>query len=293
MTIGAGITVKLPGGVWSGDCRVQTAEMRELTGLDEEWLQGAGGTPLGERVTEMLSRCLLYLGDKPATVEQVRGLSIGDRESLLLQLRRLTLGERIDCMLRCPDEACGERIDIDLRVSDLLLPSYDDFPAWHEETLKIANSAFNVRFRLPTGADQEAVAALAFVQPEAAAAWLLSRCVDRLVDSEGQNVREEPPPDVVGAVGARMVALDPQAELSLNLVCPACERPIEVLFDTGAYFFAELSNAAPRLSEEIHILAWYYHWSEPEILDLTRCKRRRYVKLISDTLSRATAGVPA
>jgi hypothetical protein len=35
------------------------------------------------------------------------------------------------------------------------------------------------------------------------------------------------------------------------------------------------------LYEEVHVLAMHYHWSESEILALTRSKRQRYLALLA------------
>ncbi|MGH7620647.1 MAG: hypothetical protein ACREPM_25830 [Gemmatimonadaceae bacterium] len=45
-----------------------------------------------------------------------------------------------------------------------------------------------------------------------------------------------------------------------------------------------------RLIEEVHVLALHYHWSESDILRLTRAKRQRYLALLERALSRDAAG---
>jgi hypothetical protein len=39
------------------------------------------------------------------------------------------------------------------------------------------------------------------------------------------------------------------------------------------------------LDREVHLLAWYYHWGESEILGMSGRRRRRYLALIADSLS--------
>jgi hypothetical protein len=41
-----------------------------------------------------------------------------------------------------------------------------------------------------------------------------------------------------------------------------------------------------RLYEEVHRLAWHYHWAEREILAMTHSKRRRYLALLRRELER-------
>jgi hypothetical protein len=40
------------------------------------------------------------------------------------------------------------------------------------------------------------------------------------------------------------------------------------------------------LYREVHLLAFYYHWTESEILSLTRSKRQRYLALLAGHLER-------
>ena len=106
----------------------------------------------------------------------------------------------------------------------------------------------------------------------AAARALLARCVAPVVGGRGA-VGAAALTTSPRAVAARMAELDPQAEIRLDFDCAACGRPVDVLFDTAAFFFAEVAATADRLYDEVHAIAWYYHWSEAEILGLPRAKR--------------------
>src|SRR5262249_51422568 len=148
--------------------------------------------------------------------ETARSLTVGDREALLLHLRRRTLGERLQCVLRCPAPDCGEKMDLELPVGDMLLPPYADSRPWHETTVGENGASYAVRFRLPTGADQEAAAVLARRDPGAAAEQLLHRCVERVAPAgEPDAAMEAWPSAVAEQIPAQMAALDPQAELEL------------------------------------------------------------------------------
>jgi len=41
------------------------------------------------------------------------------------------------------------------------------------------------------------------------------------------------------------------------------------------------------LLEEVHYLAFHYHWSEKDILSMTRSKRRRYLAILAEKLERS------
>jgi hypothetical protein len=293
----AGLRAPLPRGVIDGG-RIGDAEIRPLTGRDEEFLaagSAAGRAGLGSMaatVTELLARCVVSLGaavERPSE-EALRSLSIGDREALLLHVRRATLGDRIDCVATCPDPSCGERLDLTLSVEGLLVEP-DPAPLdWYEELFAASSGdGVSVRFRLPTGADQEETAELAATDPVAAGRALLARCLAASPASRAAGA--ELPDDLASALGARMADLDPQAEIRLAFDCAVCGGAVDVLFDTASFFIAELATTIDRLYDEVHAIAWHYHWPEAEILDLPRSKRRRYLDLIAASLGTRARGV--
>src|SRR6185436_12025709 len=106
------------------------------------------------------------------------------------------------CVLRCPAPGCGEKMDLDLQVGDLLVPPAAGAQEWHEAVF----DGCRVRFRLPTGADQEDAAALACTDLDAAVGLLLRRCVEGPVDRV-----------VAERLSDLLCELDPQAELTLEL----------------------------------------------------------------------------
>jgi hypothetical protein len=280
------IAITLSGGLWLGGLCHREAHMRALTGADEAFLLETSAALLpAQRATALLTRCLTRLGPLcPVTAEAARALTMGDREALLLHLRHLTLGDRLQCVLRCPHPDCGEKMDLELKVSDLLRPSYPDIQQSYETTVGENGSAYRVRFRLPTGADQEAAAGLAHTDPPAAADLLLRHCVEQVIPADDRPV-EELPPAVASQLPATLAELDPQAELMLNLTCPICGHAFSTLFDTAAYFFQELASRANYLYREVHLLAFHYHWSETEIMAMTSRKRRLYLDLLAEALT--------
>jgi hypothetical protein len=167
-------------------------------------------------------------------------------------------------------------MDLDLRVSGVLLPAYTDAQASYATTC----GDYEVRFRLPNGADQEAAARAGGV--EAGAATLLERCVQE-VHARGRRVRRLPE-RVAAELPARLAELDPQAEVVVKLACPECGAEASALLDAATVLFRELTATSDRLFREVHTIATHYHWSEREILDLDLHRRRRYLELIADTV---------
>jgi hypothetical protein len=282
------VEVTLPCGIMLGGIWHRTAWLRALSGQDEAFLsEEARSLVPASRTTALLTRCMTRLGPlSSVSKETVQALAVGDREALLLHLRRLTLGERMECVLSCANPDCGEKMDLDLKVSDLLLPPYSHAREWYEKTMTENGNAYRVRFRLPNGADLEAAAPLAFGDAKAAANLVLQRCVEEVNVDGGTTLSTSALPQaVVWNLPQAMADLDPQAEIHLDLTCPACGAAFGVLFDTADYLFRELSAERMALYREVHLLAFYYHWSESEIMAMTRGKRRLYLSLLADALS--------
>ncbi|QQO57347.1 MAG: hypothetical protein N838_32360 [Thiohalocapsa sp. PB-PSB1] len=280
----AAVEVNLPNGLWLDDQCQQVAGLNPLSGYDEAHLLALQGRVSPARWTsELLARCVTHIGTlQPVSLEAVQSLSVGDREALLLHVRRLAFGEALSCILDCP--ACGKKLNIDVQISQLLLPQTQNPAYWYRARLPQSNA--QATFRLPTGADQEAIADLAAQDPSAAVDMLMNACLHSLTD--GDMPLEIWPEDVVGDLAKLIAEHDPQAELILNTACPECGHRFDVLLDVGTYFAEEINHRLPYLYREVHLMAWHYHWSEAEILSMTRSHRKIYLDLLDETLREAT-----
>jgi hypothetical protein len=178
-------------------------------------------------------------------------------------------------------------MDLELRVSDLLVPPYEKPKPIYETTIEDNGAAVHVYFRLPTGADQEAAAALMPAEAEAVE-LVLQRCV-REITVEGETRDMSPDRSLPDAVGERLPTLlselDPQAELLFEVSCPICSHTFSALLDAAAYFLEEIRGRSAHLYREVHLLALYYHWSEAEIMGMSVAKRQRYLRLLEEVLA--------
>lgn len=285
------IATIIPSGYRANGGHWREAHVRALTGEHHLFLtEECGGLLPAQWVTEALTRCVTRLGsDEPVSREAIRSLTVGDREALLLHLRRLTSGDRLRCLLTCPAPECQEKLEVDADVADLLLPSYGEIVQEHELTLRQEDGASSVvRFRLPTGADQEAAAVVARTDVAAAADLLLRRCVWSATSADGNPVDELP--DSLGEyLSDRMAELDPQAEITLRLTCPVCDAAFSVIFDTASYLIQELEAGMRHLYREVHLLAYHYHWSAAEILGMSIGKRQQFLRLLEEELTQGAA----
>lgn len=261
--------VELPGGlVLDGNRCLRKAALRPLSGREEEWLAESRNLPNAAKVTRLLNSCLVSLDDSPVTGETVRSLLVGDREYLILRLREVTLGDEVNAVLHCP--ACTQPMDVNFRISETPVDERRQTAAVYSLTL----GNRGVHFKLPSGGDQEAVLALETV---AAVNELLRRCV---LDDGGRQLSDDEQATVI----AEMERLAPRVELELDAVCPECGHAFVAPFDTTAFFFEEMRASRDQLLREVHAIAFYYHWSENDILSLGRSRRRMYLELLTEAL---------
>lgn len=269
------ITVALPGGYFdTAGKRQHQIWMRPWQMADAEALAALEGVCPARLASAILGRCSSLDGAQAAGSDAARALSVGDREALLLHLRRLTLGNEVSAVISCP--SCGEKMDLDLRLSDLLLPAYDAAQQVHLREVVAGEACYAVRFRLPTGADQEAVAECAQRDLAGAIVQLVERCVESINGEPASSL----PAAVLAELPDAMAALDPQADLMLTAKCVVCDAAFETLFDAITMVAREIERTRRELYRDVHLLASHYHWSEADILALSDRKRRLYLELI-------------
>ncbi len=264
------LACELPGGLLDADGAREThAELRPLTGAEEDWLAANPEISNASAVTHLLSTCLVRLGKCIVDSDLVQRLLVGDRDFLMLRLRRLTLGDQFRAVLHCP--ACSAKMDVDFDANDVPVERRPQTSA----TYVIERRGRPIRFRLPVGGDQEA--ATKGLESIEATETLFKRC---LLDEGGAALSKEDR----AAVIEEMDRVAPQVELELSATCPECSHGFVVPFDTTAFFLQEMRISGKRLMREAHLLAFYYHWSEAEILGLRRDRRRAYLAILSDAL---------
>jgi hypothetical protein len=282
------VIVQLPGGYHDADGRWhREVELIALRGRSEELLCATDRSP-AELVTAVLADCLLRVGDlAPVDEALTRGLTVGDRSYALLRLREATFGPDVALVAHCAWPDCGEKVDVAFRIPDVPVTEQAERGPVHAVTLSpeaAPDAADRVRrFRLPTGADQEACAALLDVNPAAALRVLLDACV--LPDDRG-DAQTELTPLARAEIEAAMAAVAGGPALTMRAGCPRCGRGFDIPFDVPDFFFGEVSASADLLLRQVHYLAFHYHWAEAEILALPQEKRLRYVEVLAEEIER-------
>ena len=243
--------MQLPGGMVREGTRDRSFAFRPVDGALEVALAEACAIPSAPRaVTAVLVAALEELGGRPADVADVRNLAVGDRQFLARQLA-IHLGKD-PIWLTAMCRTCGESFDFLIRQGDLPVKAAGEgFPFAH---------AGSLRLRVPTGADQEAIAELPDFE---AMQTLFDRC---RIEGSGD----------ISAAEAALESVAPEVTVTVLAGCPACHADNDLFVDP----YLGLPARAEPLFDEIHRLASRYHWTERDILALPRARRQLYLRLI-------------
>src|SRR4051812_27885992 len=230
--------------------------MRTLSASEllDAWERGLGQRPAERALT------LLAAASPGTSPDALTGLSIGRRDAGLLAIREQTFGSSVTGIADCPN--CSERIELTFDVSEIAMP---DAPVATESF-----TASGVRFRLPDSRDLLALTGSGDVA--SGRALLLRRCV---VDREADSLTD----DDVAAIVSAMAEADPQADVQLDLSCPACQHQWFAVFDIASFLWTEVNAWAHRTLQDVHRLAVAYGWREPDILSLSPWRRQVYLEM--------------
>jgi hypothetical protein len=266
----------LPGGVPRDGRLRRDYRFCPLTGVQERILADSGyrAEHLPQQVTSVLAGSLAELAGVTADEGLVRSLSCGDREYLVLQLAAL-----IDPAPRWVTAGCrGCSELIQFQVSPQAVPFKPSGEGYPETVAEL--SIGEARLRVPTGADEEFIAVQ---ESDAGAETLL---LSRLLTFAGEPV----PVECLSRVDLEQLdqlldRMSPQAGLSAGVDCPHCGLSQEMRIDPYDWLLGD----SDALDQEIHTLAFHYHWSEQDILALPRTRRARYLQLIDRSLGKYRA----
>jgi hypothetical protein len=195
-------------------------------------------------------------------------LGIGERDRLLLDLRERTIGPNLDGVATCG--TCGARIEFQFKVAQVRLPFA---PAGHVFAIDSGSGQWCVR--MPNSTDLAAV--VGAPNRQSAIRSLAARCV---TTGCALGQADQATESALDLLGSRMNELDPQADVHLDLSCPACGHSWQALLDIAGFFWMELAAGARHLLSEVHALARAYGWSEADILALSPARRQTYLELI-------------
>lgn len=213
--------------------------------------------------------------DAPETLED---WPVGWRDVAILRLRERLFGSELDAVAACP--SCGERLESSCRVADLINSADAQLTATGPPELgtEVVIDGRSFLIRPPTSRDLVSVASRAGGNLPKARQLLLDLCVQTL-DPES----DKEPLDLLEleqAAEQAIVAADPQAGLTLETTCPACDAEVVVPWDIVAFVWRELHSWALHTMHEIHCLAVAYGWTERDVLEIPPLRRRFYLDMV-------------
>ena len=146
--------VILPAGFITKDGSVvKYAQVKELTGVDEELISKSGS--VGKALNTILQRGVVSIGSEPATKEDLDSLLSGDREALLLGIRRVTFGDTAEYAVRCAQ--CSTELDVSVDLKDdVPVKSLDD-PIQDRTFTYMSKKSGAIVVGLPTGHVQKKI----------------------------------------------------------------------------------------------------------------------------------------
>jgi 5,10-methenyltetrahydromethanopterin hydrogenase len=217
--------VELPGGLLDPfDGLVNTAEIRELTGADEEVIARIGDP--GKSLLSILERATVKIGDKSADKETLDALLAGDREALLLAIRIATFGPSVKLGPVCP--SCGEdqEFEIDLH-KDVKVKSLKE----GDRTFTLDCKVGKVVVSLPTGGAQKALVNATNKNAAELDTILLKSCVESINGTPVLNIQQikdlslKDRRDLIKAITDR----NPGPQLSeIKKTCKACDSEVSL-----------------------------------------------------------------
>jgi hypothetical protein len=202
-------------------------------------------------------------------------MSVGQRDRGLLQMRECLFGQKLQNTAVCPQ--CTERLEWENQVADFLLPPHENTTT--DQEFELDSGEYSLLFRLPNSLDIDRVAGDA--NTETAQQILLSRCLLKASRSGAVCELQQLPDSAIQQLTDRIEALDSQADIQIELDCPACSHRWVVLFDIANFLWKEVNAWAEQMLQTVYRLAAAYGWSEREILSISPVRRQLYLGLIA------------
>ncbi|MEM9332936.1 MAG: hypothetical protein AAGA53_16565 [Pseudomonadota bacterium] len=194
-------------------------------------------------------------------------LTIAEFDSGLAGLYQHLYDQQVLCEARC--SACGEPFEFRLDLKEFELRIWSnakDFEGLHWEKVKAPSGRI---LKLPRLKDLNAT-------DEAAQREWIKAC---LLKGEFD----------FDAIQSEIELAAPILSQDINTTCPECRANNKVRFDMARYLMDSLAAETAFLWREVHLIAKTYHWSLPDILDLTRDVRRQMVGFIVSERPRVRA----
>lgn len=232
------------------------------------WERGLSQSSVSRRILMLLATAYPELPE-----EQLLKAPIGERDGLALKLREVLFGSQLISVAVCP--FCTEQLEFTLDVTDIRVAPNDSL----QKPLQLKLNDFELEFRLPDSQDLMRIEAARNV--DEARNTLLQGCLLSVSCAGKAYDLNQLTEEVLEKVEAAMSEADPQANVHLDLRCPACQHSWLATFDIASFLWTEINTWAQRLLTEVHLLAKAYCWRETDILAMSSMRRRMYLERLT------------
>jgi len=232
----------------------QTVVLRKMTGKEEAILADRRNQRNGGKlVTELLHSCMVRLGDLPKNgASIVENMYSADRNFMLLKLRSITFGPELPARYTCPN--CSEALQVVEDLDELPVRTLTEGDSPDDIVVELQDGYVDrdgqvhnsMRLRLPTGAEESAVAPQMRQNASLGKNALLARCLKSLGDLPKHRLE---------AIGPKILAdltltdrrlidralneLAPGVEMVRHVECPNCGDTFKTTLDLTHFLALE------------------------------------------------------
>jgi hypothetical protein len=228
-------TVALPGGyINSAGEVVTTAEVRELTGKDEEAI--ARTSTVGKALLTILQRGVVTVGDEEVTDKMLDQMLSGDRDMLILGIFKATFGNISTSQTFC--QTCAEVKEVDIDINEDIKIKVLNDPV-NDRVFTVSGKNHEYTVQLPTGVTQKEL----FLNTDKTSAELNTILLENtVIKIDGTPVYSKLQVQNLGLVDRKKIVDEinkricgPQFD-DLVLDCPDCEGEVRVPISLGNLF---------------------------------------------------------
>lgn len=245
------IEFELPIGVRDIEGRLhRSGSLRKMTGRDEAILADPQNQRNGGKlVSELLASCVVQLGELPSLGTAVMAdMYSADRNYLLLKLRSATFGPALNASYKCP--ACGHNHEVSEDLEELPVQRLAEDESAGDIRIELEDGYIDNQgqlhtalvMRLPTGADESAVAPQMRKNASLGKNALLARCMKSLGDVPAQRLNALGPKLLADLTMTDRRLIDkalnsaaPGVDLIRALECPACGHEFKSSLDMSHF----------------------------------------------------------
>jgi hypothetical protein len=229
------VVVDLPGGYISPDGEVyRTAEVKELTGRDEEAIVKANNLPKAMLIA--LNRGAVSIGNVKATEDVLDKILIADRDAIMLGIYKATFGNTAELPTFCSGCSTTKLVLVDID-KDIEVVKLDD--PLEERRFKIQGRKSEYTLSLPEGKAQRELTSNSEKTSSELDTLLLEYCV---LEIDGRQVFGRAQIQSIGLADRRVILKEvikrnpgPKFE-DISATCPDCGGEVVVPISLGTLF---------------------------------------------------------